>query len=152
MSVEYVTGDLFDFAGRAALGHGVNATGVMGSGIAPLFKRRWPAMFARYQHECRTGVLTLGGLMPWRDETTGQVIYNLATQHAPGPNADLTAVRSALNLTLAHAERVGVAALALPRIGAGIGGLAWDDVRTVIEELATDSPVAVTVVSLPRSR
>jgi O-acetyl-ADP-ribose deacetylase (regulator of RNase III) len=149
VTLTHATGDLFDWTGRAALAHGVNCRGVMGAGIAPQFKRRWPAMFARYRTECQTGVLTLGGMMPWRDPTTGQVVYNLATQDRPGPHATLDAIRSSLALTVAHAATNGIPAIAMPRIGAGKGGLPWGDVLAVITDVADTAPVEVKVVTLP---
>lgn len=149
MSLTHATGDLFGWTGRVALAHGVNCRGVMGAGIAPQFKRRWPAMFERYRTECRTGVLTLGGMMPWRDPATGQVVYNLATQDRPGPHATLDAIQSSLTLALGHAAANNIPAIAMPRIGAGKGGLPWGDVLAVITDVTKDIPVAVTVVSLP---
>lgn len=107
-------------------------------------------MFAQYQRECSSGRLVLGDVMPWRDPTTGQVVYNLATQDRPGRHASLAAVESALAATIEHAERHGVTRIALPRLGAGIGGLKWADVEAVIERVAGPSPVEVTIVSLPR--
>lgn len=151
MTVRYITGDLFAALGHAALGHGVNCRGYMGAGIAPQFRRRWPAMFHAYQRECASGRLTLGGMMPWRDPQTGQVIYNLATQERPGPYATLAAIESALTLTVQHAYWNEVGRVAIPRLGAGLGGLKWREVREVVEKVAGPSPVEVTVVTLPRA-
>lgn len=149
MTVRYITGDLFDAVGHAALGHGVNCRGFMGAGIAPQFRTRWPAMFAEYQRACASGQLTLGGFMPWRDPESGQVIYNLATQDRPGRYATLDAVQTSLTLMVQHAYWKQVPRVAIPRLGAGIGGLAWHDVRAVVEAVAEPSPVEVTVVTLP---
>jgi hypothetical protein len=38
----------------------VNCKGVMGKGLALAFKQRYPAMFAVYQQECKTGKLRIG--------------------------------------------------------------------------------------------
>lgn len=39
--------------------------------------------------------------------------------------------------------------LGLPRVGAGIGGLEWADVREVLREVAAASPAELLVVELP---
>jgi O-acetyl-ADP-ribose deacetylase (regulator of RNase III) len=148
MSVDYREGDLFAQPDLRALGHGVNCKGVMGSGIAPLFRARSEEMYRAYRDACFSGRLTLGGMFPWVNPD-GTVVYNLASQDRPGRHATLDAVRQSLDAALAHAEMHGVESLGLPRIGAGIGGLRWDDVKAVIEHVATRSPVQVVVVSLP---
>ncbi len=49
---------------------------------------------------------------------------------------------------MGHAEEHGIAQIGLPRIGAGIGGLEWDDVLAVIDEIGADTDVELVVVSL----
>ena len=148
MSVEYRVGDLFAQTDLAAIGQGVNVAGVMGSGIAPVFKRYWPAMYAEYRALCHSGELMLGGVHAWQAES-GVWIYNLASQRATGADARLDAIATSLTTALAHATVHDVPSIGLPRIGAGIGGLAWPDVRTVIEQVAHLHSVRVVVVSLP---
>lgn len=148
MPAEYRTGDLFAQPDIQAFGHGVNCQGVMGAGIAPLFRKRSEAMYLAYRSACHNGELILGGFVPWLNPD-GTVFYNMATQDKPGRNARLGAVESALDGALAHAETHGIKALGIPRIGTGIGGLRWQNVRTVIEKVAAKTPVQVIVVSLP---
>lgn len=162
--VSYVTGDLF--AARKfvdAIAHGVNCRGVMGKGIAPLFKQRYPQMYDVYRQACLaeagdgTPSLSVGGFLPWQAEPVtpgkdGLWIYNLATQDRPGRDARLDAIASSLTLALDHAAAHGVTSIAMPRLGAGIGGLGWTQVRQVIEETVNqrdDTAVRVVVVSLP---
>lgn len=146
MGVEYRTGDLFA-QGLPALAHGVNCQGSLG-GLALHFAHRWPDMGDAYADECSDGRLSLGGMFVWTADD-GTVIYNLATQFYGGPNAELGAIDSSLRLAVAHADGHGIAAIGLPRIGAGIGGLAWEDVRDVLETIGAATSVELVVVSLP---
>jgi O-acetyl-ADP-ribose deacetylase (regulator of RNase III) len=127
-----VTGDLFDL-GLPAVGHGCNCAGAMGAGIAVEFKRRFPAMYQVYRRRCRQGSFRLGDIFVW-DEEPGLVVYNLATQSVPRPSATLRAIDTSIRAALADAERRGLARLAVPRIGAGLGGLAWPDVEAVLRQ------------------
>lgn len=147
-TVEYRTGDLFSQPDVKSLGHGVNLIGVMGAGIAPQFKRRWPSMFDAYRNACIDKTLKLGDVMPW-PLPGGAVIYNLASQRRPGPDATLDAIAKALRSTLEHAHLNFIDAVAIPRIGAGKGGLRWADVDDCITEVAATSTVKLVVVSLP---
>jgi O-acetyl-ADP-ribose deacetylase (regulator of RNase III) len=152
MSIEFVTGDLFALTTGenrvGALAHGVNCRGVMGSGIAPIFKARWPEMYEQYRHECARGDLTLGGMFAWQTPG-GRWIYNLASQDRPGADARLDAVESSVKAALVHAEMFEVDSIAMPRIGAGIGGLDWSDVKALLVDLATEWSTRLVVVSLP---
>jgi O-acetyl-ADP-ribose deacetylase (regulator of RNase III) len=149
MAFTTVTGDLFDL-GLPAVGHGCNCVGAMGAGIAVEFRRRFPAMYEEYRRRCRQGGLRLGEVFVW-DREPDIVVYNLATQPVPRPSATLTAIETAVRAALADAETRGLARLGVPRIGAGLGGLAWTDVAEVLRRAGEDSTVELIAVSLPAS-
>lgn len=149
MSITHVTGDLFTTPGLDALGHGVNCIGRMGAGIAAEFRRRYPAMWSVYSLRCRRNELRPGGLFAWDDPSDGW-IYNLATQHGTGPRATLPAIQTSVQRMLAHARAAGVRRIGLPRIGCGLGGLDWTQVRRLLETLAAPDPdIDLVLVSLP---
>ena len=152
--VEHVVGDLFEQRDVYALAHGVNCVGRMGAGIATEFRRRWPKMFAEYAQACRAGELRPGSIFAYQI-SADRWVYNLATQHAPGRDARLDAVADSLRAALAHARAHQVASIALPRIGAGIGGLDWRAVAATIEKVACEPgapPVLLRTVSRPSDR
>jgi O-acetyl-ADP-ribose deacetylase (regulator of RNase III) len=145
-----VEGSLLSIAEQGeAFGHGCNCEGVMG-GLAAKVEQRWPAMAAEYRARCDDGTFTLGGVLPWLDEETGVWIYNLATQQRPGPDAKLEAIADSVRAAIDHAPKNGVRTIYLPRIGSGIGGLDWDDVRATLERVDAEAAgVELVVVSLP---
>ena len=146
MSLTAVTGDLFGLD-LPALGHGCNCAGAMGAGIATEFRRRWPEMYVAYRSLCRSGAFRLGDVFPW--DGGDVVVYNLATQPVPGPSATLRAIRKAVGRALADAEARGIARVGVPRIGAGLGGLAWGDVEAALRTAGEASPVELVAVSRP---
>jgi len=141
-----VTGDLFELD-LPAIGHGCNCAGAMGAGIAGEFKRRFPRMYREYWRRCQVGRFPLGDVFVWPDDRV--VVYNLATQPLPRPPAVLDAIDTSVRAALDDARRRGLSRLGLPRIGAGLGGLAWPDVAAVLAAAAEASPVELVVVSLP---
>ena len=144
-----VTGDLFELD-LPAIGHGVNCRGVMGAGVAKVVRQKYPELFLHYLHRCSIHMLTPGDVLPWV-ATDGKVIYNLASQNEPGANATLWAVRKSVQTMLADARDRGLTRVGIPRIGAGIGGLRWADVRAMLKEEAESSTVELIVVSLPEA-
>jgi hypothetical protein len=88
-----------------------------------------------------------GDVFVW--PTADLVVYNLAIQPLPRPPADLDAIATSVRAALADAHHRQVTGLGLPRLGAGLGGLAWPDVEAVLRKVGGESPVDLIVVSLP---
>lgn len=142
-----ITGDLFDPAhGFEAIGHGVNLKGVMGAGIAKTVRDRYPAIMEPYRRACRTGELHLGGYQVW-EAPDGLLVVNLATQQDLGRDARLWAVADSVYSALDDLEGRGVRRFGVPQLGAGIGGLDWDDVRTWLEKASTDRDIELVAVT-----
>lgn len=141
MPITYSTGSIFDSPANVLVCP-VNCVGVMGKGLAKEFAKRWPKLEDRYKEYCELHRLAVGYpkfcgfikeafiLFPtkqhWRDlsriEWIGDGLYELA------------------NHVLRPSETV-----ALPALGCGLGGLAWPDVKALIEKYFGDSPIDATV-------
>ena len=124
MPVEFVRGDLFaNRFGARALAHGCNCQGSMGAGIATGFRDRYPQMYAEYRRRCKAQPR----------------LFNLGTQegvwHA---RATYEAVEASLKSMREQADREGVTSIAIPRTGAGYGGLSWKKVRAIVEAVFGD--------------
>lgn len=133
-------GSLFDAVEEGTpIGHGVNVWGAMGAGIAAEFKRRYPENYALYQEACSKRELEPGGLLTCDDGALpfpSIIIYNIASQEKPGPDARLDWLESGVALAIEDAKNRRLSKIALPRIGCGIGGLNWDEVKMTLEMLA----------------
>jgi O-acetyl-ADP-ribose deacetylase (regulator of RNase III) len=141
MPIEYVTGDLFANRFQAqALAHGCNCQGSMGAGIATGFRDRYPEMFAEYRRRCKAKPreFNLGDVFLWKAD--GQPwVFNLATQEGTWRvRASYQAIEAALKTMLEQANKEGIVSIAVPRIGAGYGGLSWKKVRDIVEEAFKD--------------
>lgn len=139
--IERAKGDLFA-AGLPALAHGVNCMGAASSGLTREFWRRWPAMHRLWRARCREGHLLPGDVFAWAGQPR---VYNLATQMRPGAVVPLGAVEVAVARMLALAEAAEVAAVGMPRLGCGAGGLRWVEVSGLLDDLASASPVQLIV-------
>ena len=139
MPIEYVASDLFVNRFHAeALAHGCNCQGSMGSGIATGFRDRYPEMFEEYRRRCKAKPrqFNVGDVMLWKGKPS---VFNLATQENYWrARATYEAVEQALRGMRERAEQEGITSIAMPRIGAGYGGLSWKKVRAVIESVFGD--------------
>ena len=143
MPTTFVAGDLFTAPDVHAWAHGCNCAGAMGAGIAVEFKRRFPRMFDEYRQRCADGRFALGDVFVWSEDE--RTVYNLGTQEHWRKKAQLAALSKAIERMVSLAEKGRVARIALPRIGAGLGGLDWPRARTVLEAAGNATRVELVV-------
>ena len=149
--IAYTTVDLFASAAQTLVVP-VNTEGVMGAGVALEFRRRYPEMFRRYAEHCKAGRLTVGSLYLWRGSDrrgSNRWVLCLPTKQEWRNPSRLEWVECGLRkLADSYAAR-GITSVALPQLGCGRGGLAWDDVRPLVESTLSSLPISVSVHVLP---
>lgn len=130
-----IQGDVFE-SGAPVIAHGCNTVGVMGAGIAKEMRKRYPVMHERYQSMCDNQTFTTGGVFLYSVPEEPLHIANLATQKYPGRNAKLEYIIDSMSklVELCEMYTPEISPIAMPRIGAGIGGLDWDDVVVALDE------------------
>jgi O-acetyl-ADP-ribose deacetylase (regulator of RNase III) len=143
MPTSFVKGDLFNTPGIRAFAQGCNCAGTMDAGVAVAFKKRWPGMFEDYAARCADHRFHLGDVAPWNEGEV--VVYSLAIQEHWKKKAKLPALARALRRMVALAEHAGVERVGLPRVGAGLGGLDWPRVKSVLEEIGAETQVTLVV-------
>lgn len=138
MPIQFVSGDLFVNRFQAqAFAHGCNCQGSMGAGIATGFRGRYPEMFAEYHRRCKAQPreFNLGDAYLWKS-TNMPSVFNLGTQEGIWrARASYESIETALKSMMHQANREGITSIAIPRIGAGYGGLSWKKVRSIIESV-----------------
>ena len=119
-----------------AIAHGVNMKGAMAGGIARLIAIMYPSAEQEYNQFCKDQRARLGGVFVSNinkgEEGKPQRLYNLFTQIEPGRDARLTALEVSVNRMVDMAIATGVKTIAMPRIGCGIGGLKWEEVKPIL--------------------
>lgn len=132
-------GDIFRIEGVTSYAHGCNCAGAMGKGIALQFRNKFPDMYIKYKQLCKEGEFCPGDVFDY--DYGGGHIYNLGTQVTWRTRAEIEYIENSLNRMFYLAVRNDVKAIAMPAIGAGLGGLKWDDVKRCIEHVASSYPM-----------
>jgi len=132
--IKFTVGNLLD-SDAEALVNTVNTVGVMGKGIALMFKERFPENYRLYAAACKAKEVTTGKVFVTEvNDLNGlKWIINFPTkQHWRSPS-QLIWVKEGLtdlkNFILTH----NVRSIAIPPLGAGNGGLSWNEVKPLIE-------------------
>jgi len=109
----------------------VNCVGVMGKGVAAEFKKRFPSMFTDYAGRCARGEVQIGKPYVYR-ELSGPVILNFPTKQHWRAASRLADVVAGLDYLAEHYKAWELTSLAMPPLGCGNGGLAWEQVAPLI--------------------
>ncbi|BCJ54879.1 Appr-1-p processing protein [Actinoplanes sp. NBRC 14428] len=134
-----------------ALVNTVNTVGVMGKGIALQFKRAFPANFRAYRAACSRGEVQLGVVWAFDTGVLGprRYILNFPTKSHWRDDSRLEDIAAGLESLVATVLDRGMTSVAIPALGCGNGGLAWEDVRPLIERAADRMPGVRVVVYPP---
>lgn len=138
--------DLFA-CGADALVNPVNCGGVMGAGLALEFKRRFPDNYAAYREACERGAVRPGRVLVYdrRPASQPRFVINFPTKRSWRDSSRLQDVAAGLG-DLAHVTReLGIASLAVPALGCGLGGLDWADVRPLVDSAFAGAAARVLV-------
>lgn len=152
MKIQYVKGDLLD-ANEIVILHGCNAQGVMGRGVAKAVKEQLPFAFNAYRTAYEAKGLVLGTVI-WAFQVAPyhRIVGNMITQEywqadraVDGKNVDYDAVRACMKEVdrfmgmlqdglIENLPAESLLQVALPKVGAGLGGGFWEDIYPMIEE------------------
>ena len=149
--IEYKTGDLL--AEKAdALVNAVNCVGSMGAGIALQFRRAWPENFRAYTVACRNGQLQPGRMFTFEtcQLAPPRYIINFPTKRHWRSSSRLEDIDAGLGALIVETRRLGLDSIAVPPLGADLGGLPWNDARGRIERALGALPDLRVVVFEPR--
>jgi O-acetyl-ADP-ribose deacetylase (regulator of RNase III) len=136
--ITYVQGDLLG-ATQKVIVHGCNNRGVMGSGVARQIRARWPNVYEVYALKHKVFGLDLGDVIPVAT-LDGKIIVNAVTQDGFGRDGqryvDYAAIERCFEVINDRVDSWEVSEIAMPRIGAGLGGGDWSIIESIINRTA----------------
>jgi O-acetyl-ADP-ribose deacetylase (regulator of RNase III) len=135
LMITYTEGNLLN-AEAEALVNTVNTVGVMGKGIALMFKEAFPANLRAYEEACKAGAVEVGHMFvsEQRELMGPKWIINFPTKKHWRNPSKLEWIEEGLeDLKLVIREH-NIRSIALPPLGSGNGGLDWPVVRARIEQ------------------
>lgn len=144
--IRFTQGNLLE-AKVEALVNTVNTVGVMGKGIALMFKERFAQNFRLYAAACKAKQVQTGKMFitEVRELDGPRWVINFPTkQHWRSPSQMAWIVEGLEDLRHFLIERQ-VKSIAIPPLGAGNGGLEWGSVRDQIEAVLGDLDTEILV-------
>jgi O-acetyl-ADP-ribose deacetylase (regulator of RNase III) len=133
--ITFTQGNLLD-ADADALVNTVNTVGIMGRGVALMFKEAFPDNFKAYEAACKRGEVRIGRMfVTERQELIGpKWIINFPTkEHWRAPSKIEWIEEGLKDLKHVITEKK-IHSIAIPPLGSGNGQLDWEEVRPKIED------------------
>ena len=146
-----VTGDVLKQTDTKLIAHGVNCEGVMGAGVALQIKNKWPHVYRDYATYCWRSRESniLGTYLSVLADDIEHVVFNMFTQASTGYGKQVSydAVHDsfkALNDNWENYHNLNYKSiLAIPMIGAGLGGGNWDIISKIIDDVTPNIQIQV---------
>lgn len=138
--IKFVTGDFFDYNADIRI-NTVNCVGVMGAGVALLFKNKYPDMFEEYQKACQNKEVQPGKPHVWHDNDmfSKMTIINFPTKvHWKDPS-EYDYIEKGLKWLKVYLSDKKNSTITLPALGCGHGGLDWERVKGMINNYLGES-------------
>lgn len=153
--MQEIEGNLVDMAWGGAFDvicHGANCFHTMGAGIAKAIAKAFPAAYMAdlgtpYGAPSKLGTLSAATII--RQNGKELTIINAYTQYRYGGGHDLDMNALSRALRMVNARFKGKS-IGLPRIGCGLAGGDWKEVKQTINRCLPDC--IVTVVTLPEGK
>lgn len=145
--IKYVKGDVLNSSAQALV-NTVNTVGVMGKGIALQFKKAFPNNFKAYYEACKKKELQVGKMFVTYDSNlnTGQkLIINFPTKEDWRKSSEYSFIEEGLNDLVNVIDEYNIKSIAIPPLGAGNGGLVWEQVKRMINDKLSSLDIEVIV-------
>lgn len=148
--IRYAQGNLLA-APVEALVNTVNEVGVMGKGIALMFREAFPDAAREYEQAAKEGRVRVGHMLVTRNRALIDprwIIHFPTKRHWRNPSK-LEWVREGLRDLIRVIREKQIESIALPPLGCGNGGLDWELVKREIEGAVAEIPNVDVLVFAP---
>ena len=130
-NLKFIRGNIFNSKAQTIV-NTVNCVGVMGKGIALVFKLRYPLMFDIYKKHCDEKHIGIGKLWLYNQQPNAPWVLNFPTKyHWKYPSKMEYVEKGLIKFTETYKAK-GVTSIAFPLLGTHNGGLDREEVKLLL--------------------
>ncbi len=141
--VDILVGDIFQSKAQTLV-NTVNCVGVMGKGIALLFKQRYPDMYRDYVRRCKNNQVKPG--IPYHySDIFGNSIINFPTKDHWRSPSRVEDIVTGLDYFVVNYRDWGIKSVAFPPLGCGNGGQSWCIIGRIMYQKLSEVEIPVEI-------
>lgn len=148
--IKFVQGNFFDYKADIRI-NTVNCVGVMGAGVALLFKNRYPKMNSEYIKLCKQKVVRPGKPHVWEQKNLFNdleediTIINFPTKDHWRNPSKYNYIEDGLIWLKKYLLNKPNSTITVPALGCGHGGLDWEKVKKMITDYLSELKTTILV-------
>lgn len=131
MAIKHIRGNIFNSKCQTIV-NTVNCVGVMGKGIAQVYKLRYPNMYVEYKKHCNNKLINPGTLWLYSKQKNAPWILNFPTKSHWKYPSKMEWIESGLKKFIETYEQKKITSIAFPLLGAHNGGLNIIEVKALM--------------------
>lgn len=144
MAIKYIKGNIFNSKCQSIV-NTVNCVGVMGKGIAQVYKLRYPSMFLEYKEHCNKQIIKPGVLWLYNKQENAPWILNFPTKmHWKFPSK-IEWIENGLKKFLDTYQQKRITSIAFPLLGTHNGGLDTQQVRQLMDKYLSKCNIEIEI-------
>lgn len=123
----------------------VNCVGVMGKGIALVYKLRYPKMFDLYREHCKSKLIGIGKLWLYKGEENAPWVLNFPTKYHWKYPSKIEYIEKGLKKFVDTYQEKGITSIAFPMLGTHNGGLDKDEVLSIMKHYLSQCNIPIEI-------
>lgn len=144
MAIKYIHGNIFNTKCQTVV-NTVNCVGVMGKGIAQVYKLRYPLMFEKYKEHCKNKLIKPGNLWLFDKQDNAPWILNFPTKYHWKYPSKIEWIESGLAKFVDFYEKKGITSIAFPLLGTHNGGLDTQTVKQLMDNYLSKCNIEIEI-------
>jgi O-acetyl-ADP-ribose deacetylase (regulator of RNase III) len=143
-NIQIIKGNIFNTKKQTVV-NTVNCVGVMGKGIALVYKLRYPKMFDLYQEYCEKKMITIGKLWLYNKEENVPWVLNFPTKYHWKYPSKMEYIEKGLKKFVETYKEKGIMSIAFPLLGTHNGGLEKTEILTLMTKYLNQCDIPIEI-------
>lgn len=144
MGIEIIKGNIFNTKAQTIV-NTINCVGVMGKGIALVYKLRYPKMFDLYSEYCKSKLIGIGKLWLYKGDPEAPWVLNFPTKFHWKYPSKMEYIEKGLQKFVETYKDKGITSIAFPMLGTHNGGLDKDEVLSLMKRYLSQCDIPIEI-------
>lgn len=144
MGIKIIKGNIFNTKAQTIV-NTINCVGVMGKGIALVYKLRYPKMFDLYSEYCKSKLIGIGKLWLYKGEPEAPWVLNFPTKFHWKYPSKMEYIEKGLQKFVETYKDKGITSIAFPMLGTHNGGLDKGEVLALMQRYLSQCDIPIEI-------